>query len=72
VEDIRPYHLFSGSIEDSPQWLEACKDLESAREQMKKRAERAPGHYFIFCHRTQAVLASINTSKSKSAAGARD
>ena len=68
--DVRAYHLFSGSIDHDPSWLEACEDLKSARERMTKRAEKFPGAYFVFCDTTQVVLASIDTSKSKTAMGA--
>jgi hypothetical protein len=38
-------------------WIEAAKDLETARERIKLFATCKPGEYVIFCQKTQAVIA---------------
>jgi hypothetical protein len=56
------YHIFSGSRDKDALWLESVEGLGAAHEKMKERAAEKPGPYFIFCTKTHAVLASINTS----------
>jgi hypothetical protein len=38
-------------------WIEAAKDLETARERVKQLATYKPGEYVIFCQKTQVVIA---------------
>jgi hypothetical protein len=38
-------------------WLEAAKDLETARERIKLFATYKPGEYVVFCQETQSVIA---------------
>ena len=38
-------------------WIEAAKDLETARERIKQFANYKPGEYIIFSHETQSVIA---------------
>ena len=38
-------------------WVEAAKDLETARERIKQFASYKPGEYVIFSHETQSVIA---------------
>ena len=38
-------------------WIEAVKDLESARERIKLFATFKPGEYVVFCQETQSVIA---------------
>ena len=38
-------------------WIEAVKDLESARERIKLFATFKPGEYIVFCQDTQSVVA---------------
>lgn len=38
-------------------WIEAAKDLESARERIKLFATYKPGEYVVFCQETQSVIA---------------
>jgi hypothetical protein len=40
---------------------------EGASNDRKVQAQRIPGSYFVFCQRTHAVLASIDTSSVSSA-----
>jgi len=38
-------------------WIEAVKDLETARERIKLFATFKPGEYVVFCQETQSVIA---------------
>ena len=56
------YHVFSGSREKDPLWLESVEGLGTANERMEQLAAEKPGPYFIFSTDTHTVLASIDTS----------
>jgi hypothetical protein len=60
---VPTFQIFLGYFEKDPLWLEAVQDLRAASARMKERAEEFPGPYFIFCPKTQSVLASIDTSE---------
>jgi hypothetical protein len=38
-------------------WIEAVKDLETARERIELMANYKPGDYVVFCQETQSVIA---------------
>ena len=38
-------------------WIEAVKDLETARERIKLFGTFKPGEYVVFCQETQSVIA---------------
>lgn len=38
-------------------WLEAAKDLETARERIELFATYKPGEYVLFCQETQSIIA---------------
>jgi hypothetical protein len=61
---IPQYDIFSGKVDGDSIWLEAVEGLGAANDRMEEHAKRTPGPYFIFCQRTHAVLASIDTSAS--------
>src|SRR6266852_9988791 len=46
-------------------WIEAAKDLESARERIKLFATYKPGEYVVFCQETQSVIAMPRVSFSR-------
>jgi transcription elongation factor Elf1 len=58
------YDIFSGLREHGPIWLESIDGLEQACARMRDRATLKPGAYFVYCSQTNAVLASVDTSKS--------
>jgi len=39
-------------------WIEAAKDLESARERISRFATYKPGEYVVFCQETQSIIAT--------------
>ena len=56
------FDIFSGRF-DTPNalWIEAVQGLVAAHERMQEIAATKPGEYFIFCCRTQAVVATTHT-----------
>jgi hypothetical protein len=58
------YDIFRGSQDKGALWVEAVDGLGRANDRMKEHALQNPGPYFVFCYRTQAILASIDTSIS--------
>jgi hypothetical protein len=65
--NVPQYDIFSGKVDEDAIWLEAVEGLGAANERMKEHAQRRPGPYFVFCQRTHAVLARIDTSVSSDA-----
>jgi hypothetical protein len=55
------YHVFSGSREKDPLWLESVEGLGTANERMEQLAAEKPGPYFIFSTDT-TFSRSIDTS----------
>jgi hypothetical protein len=62
MAELTSYHIFSGTVDHRPLWLESVRGRESAFERMKERAEHAPGPYFVFDSMNQTVLAFVDTS----------
>ena len=61
------YDIFRGHPNKETLWVEAVDDSTAAKERMQYHALQEPGPYFVFCHRTRQVLASVDTSKSNGA-----
>ncbi len=61
---IPGYDIFSGSTNNDAVRLDAVEGLGAACDKMKKYAKQTPGPYFVFCRKTHAVLAHINTTIS--------
>jgi hypothetical protein len=59
---IPPYDIFRGHPNKDPMWVEALEDSAAAKKRMQYHAMQNPGPYFIFCHKTREVVASIDTS----------
>ena len=59
--EIPQYDIFSGRIDRDAMWLESVDGLGAAVAKMKEYAKQSPGQYFVFCSKTDSVLASINT-----------
>jgi hypothetical protein len=59
---VPQYDIFRGRHDESPTWVEAVDDSAVANERMQYHALQNPGPYFIFCHLTRRILASIDTS----------
>jgi hypothetical protein len=61
------YDVFRGHPNKEALWIEAVDGLGAANDRMKEHAQRIPGSYFVFCQRTHAVMARIDTSVSSDA-----
>jgi hypothetical protein len=61
--DNETYDIFSGSADERPMWIESVEGLSAAKQRMHEFAASTPGPYFLYCVRTEAVLASIDTSE---------
>jgi hypothetical protein len=57
------YDIFSGHDDKDALWLEAVDGLDASMHRMKDLASQKPGPYFLFCTRTQAVLAAVDTAR---------
>jgi hypothetical protein len=68
--DVPQYDIFRGRHDEGAAWVEAVDGLDAANERMQYHALQNPGPYFVFCHRTRQVLASIDTSTMTDAAQA--
>jgi hypothetical protein len=62
ARSVPPYDIFRGHPKKDPMWVEALDRLTAANDRMVEYSRQNPGPYFIFCHSTRAVLASIDTS----------
>jgi hypothetical protein len=54
-------------------WIEAAKNIETARERVKLFANYKPGEYVVFCHETQSLIATpwVSFSRHKAETRAR-
>jgi hypothetical protein len=59
---VPPYDIFRGNPNKDPMWLEAVDRVATAKSRMVEHALLKPGPYFIFCHISRTVLATIDTS----------
>jgi 2-methylisocitrate lyase-like PEP mutase family enzyme len=62
--DVPQYDVFAGHSLKEALWIEAVGDLETSVERMKAIASEQPGAYFVFCVRTHAVVASVDTTQT--------
>jgi hypothetical protein len=60
---IPTYEIFSGTQEKDAMWLGSVEGLGVAYERMKEIAAKTHGPYFVFCSRTNKVVASVDTSR---------
>jgi hypothetical protein len=61
------YDVFRGHPNKEALWIEAVDGLGAANDRMKEHAQRIPAPYVVFCQRTHAVMARIDTSVSSDA-----
>jgi hypothetical protein len=57
--------IFSGTIDESPVWMEAVRGMVRARQRMNEMAEEAPGKYFIFSTFSHTILAITDTTRQR-------
>jgi len=58
------YDIFSGTQGKNPLWLEAVAGLKDAVSRMEQRAQKTPGHYFVFDATHHTIVASIQTNQN--------
>ena len=68
---MRKFDVFSG-LPENPLWLEVADGLTNAVARMERRAYANPGHYFVYDVGRQAIIASIDTQRSKIVRGKRN
>jgi hypothetical protein len=51
-----PYDLFRKDLLGTPVWMEAVRDIETAKLRMLELARRSPGEYFVFSQETQEIV----------------
>ena len=57
--------IFSGTIDESPIWMEAVRGMVRARQRMNEMAVETPGKYFIFSTFSHTVLAITDTTRQR-------
>ena len=62
TQSLDEYHIFSGSPDHDPLWLELTDGLDAAYERVEQLAAKLPGRYFIFDPRTSVVIKRLDTS----------
>jgi hypothetical protein len=43
----------------APIWLEAVRDLDTAKKRVAELAENSPGEYVVFCEQTSQIVDSF-------------
>jgi hypothetical protein len=56
------YDIFAGARDKDPYWLESVGELSIAFNRLRELASVRPGPYFIFCAKTDAVIARVDTT----------
>ena len=60
--NVPQYDLFAGHSPTDALWIEAAGELDASVQRMKTLANQQPGAYFVFCVRTHAIVASVDTT----------
>lgn len=68
---MHKFDVFSGSPEN-PVWLEVADGLNDAVARMEQKACAKPGRYFVYDTDHHAVVASIDSERSKVVRGKRN
>ena len=53
------YHILKKDSTGAPIWLEAVRDLDTAKKRVAELAENSPGEYLVFCERTSQIVESF-------------
>jgi hypothetical protein len=65
--EVFTYDIFSGLQDKNAMWVESVEGLRAAYERMKEIAAKTRGRYFVFCTRTNNVVASVDTTREPKA-----
>jgi hypothetical protein len=61
--NISTYDIFCGRRDKNPLWVGSVEGLGAAYERMKEIAAKTHGPYFVFCSRTNKVVASVDNTR---------
>jgi hypothetical protein len=53
------YDILKKDSVGAPIWLEAVRDLDTAKKRVAELAENSPGEYVVFCEQTSRIVASF-------------
>ena len=53
------YDILKKDSMGAPIWLEAVRDLDTAKKRVAELAENSPGEYVVFCERTSQIVGSF-------------
>jgi hypothetical protein len=53
------YDILKKDTAGAPIWLEAVRDLDTAKRRVAELAEISPGEYVVFCERTAQIVDSF-------------
>src|SRR6266403_1869727 len=53
------YDILKKDSVGAPIWLEAVRDLDTAKKRVAELAENSPGEYVIFCEQTSQIVDSF-------------
>ncbi len=54
------FDILEKTDEVNSRWLEAARDLQSAKSRIEERQALSPGEYVVFDRRTQRIVAKSN------------
>ena len=61
MDNVAAYDIFKKDCCGNPLWVEAVRDLETARRRVSELLRREPCEYVIFCHQTQDLISAVAT-----------
>ena len=50
------YDILKKDTAGAPIWLEAVRDLDTAKRRVAELVENSPGEYVVFCERTSRIV----------------
>jgi hypothetical protein len=53
------YDILKKDSAGAPIWLEAVRDLDTAKKRVAELAENSPGEYVVFCEQTSRIIDSF-------------
>jgi len=53
------YDILKKDSVGAPIWLEAVRDLDTAKKRVAELAENSPGEYVVFCEQTSQIVDSF-------------
>jgi hypothetical protein len=66
--NVEEFEIFQGRYDrkggNNFIWINAVKGLDEAKSMMQLVAAENPGQYFLFCTRTNTVMATVDTTRA--------